>query len=295
MTAVITITNASDATIFATVESARTIIATESQHEKQLRQTAAGGGVTLGAKGASVGANGHNSTTAEDVTTIARTYSVKHGPNAGFTAIRSGATGELSVHDTADQYFLTLSDGTHVIAYRASLDATEHDYIRLAGSGKTLHFDATPDAPAIQSGDAISLKSGSRFVGMPSQAKNWPAGVLSSAAGAHTILDFSTGLVGPVKSGDVVKLKGIVLGDDRDHCFMYSSDKGWIYYDRASSNEKQLWIISKVGGAKGPIRAGDSVLFHNYYWRTAQLRPGPVGNWLACDDGKDAPFVIDLM
>lgn len=129
---------------------------------------------------------------------------------------------------------------------------------------------------------------------MPLEAKKWPTGVLSSAPGAHAIMDFSNGLMGPVMSNHMIKLKGNVLGDDRDHCYTYSSKKGWIYDDVASSNEKQLWVISKVGGASGPIRAGDRVLINKYHWRNASLRPADDGRYLACDTGEDVGFVIDL-
>lgn len=295
MAAFITINNASDATIHATVESARSILASESHHEKMLRQSSSGGGFTIGAKGASLGANGESAVSKEEIRTIAKEYSVRHGPAAGYMSIRPGRQGEFGLPDaSADAYFLTLSDGERVIAYRASLDTSEHDFIEVAGSGDSLHFDVTPDSPLIKNGASISLKIGSRFVGMPSEAKNWPAGVLSSAPGAHRI-QRTAGGKGAIRSGDIVRLKGNVLGADRDYCYLYSSDKGWIYYDLKSSNEKQLWIIGKVGGGTGPIRAGERVLLINYYWRNSQLRPGPDGKWLACDSGRDAAFEIGLM
>jgi len=286
MTGITTITNASDATIYATVESARSVLESESRHEKELRQQARDGGLKVGAKGAEIGAHGGSSTTSEEVTAIAKHYSVRHAPNAGFIAIARGRQGELKVHASADQYFLTLSDGERVVAFRAPLDKTDHDYVHVTGSGESLNFDVSHPSPAIRSGDTISLKIGVKFVGLPSEAKNWPAGVLSSSAGEHTIFNMSNPAQAAVNSGDLVKLKGLVIGDCKDYCFMYSSKKGWIYYDLPSDNEKQLWIISKVGSASGPILAGDSVLFYNYHWRGAQLRPGPDSSWLACDDGQ---------
>lgn len=117
MQAIITITNASDATVFATVESARRIIELESDYEKLLRQEASGGGFTVGAKGASVGANGETSATSEEVRTIAKIYSVLHGPAAGFVSIAPGAKNEVAVPgESVSGFFLTLSDGERVIA-----------------------------------------------------------------------------------------------------------------------------------------------------------------------------------
>jgi len=298
MNAIITISNKSNVTISAAVESQRRILESKSDHRRTLRSTAEGGsasvGVTTPKGGVELGGSGHTSATAEDVSTIDRGFSTRLGPKSGFTRIAAGQQVEIAVPDpSATTYFLTLKAGEDMLAEQVSQSTTVHHFVEITGTGKELRYTTTRIAPAINSGDAISLKSGHRYVGPPSESKGWPAGRMSSAAGTHEIIKAKG--TGPIQNEDEVRLKGTVLGSDREYCFMYSSDKGWIYYDKHSDNEKQRWTISRVGNGKGPIRAGDAVILYNSYWRSAQLRPK--GDWLECDSapkgGNDMAFVID--
>jgi len=65
---------------------------------------------------------------------------------------------------------------------------------------------------------------------------------------------------------------------------MYSSDKGWVYYDRKSGNAKQKWEISKTNSPNNSsgdkLYYGDQVKISNGNWTQANL--GIKGKWLQC-------------
>ena len=50
---------------------------------------------------------------------------------------------------------------------------------------------------------------------------------------------------------------------------MYSSDAGWIYFDKTADNPKQYWKLSAKTASEDFLRDGDTVKFDNAVWSSS--------------------------
>lgn len=295
----ISFNNASDRTIWVTVESERAVLTAESTSEMHARTVARSGGGKIGVKipkkvGIELGGEGATSNSSVDELVRDRTYDVVQAPIAGETRIPACKAGEVAVpSDTSSRYFLSVRDEAEFYSYRTAQDVGQHDYVELTTAGSGLYVNVNGARPVtvaqeIRHRDLITLELGDarrRYVGSPVIAKNWPAGAVSDSAAPHYILGVDGVNGEPLNSGAIVRLQSEGNGN------LYCSDKGWIYYDKWSSNPKQLWKIKTVGVRSGPVREGDRVILSNENWKDAQLRHD--GEWLSCTgDGPEFTFII---
>jgi hypothetical protein len=140
------------------------------------------------------------------------------------------------------------------------------------------------------------LKS-KKFAGDPqTSSTNWDAGTFVGAGGSHKLVSVGNTL----EAGAFVRIqsnsKTLASGDFK---YMYSSDIGWIYYDKARKNgsragKKQLWKISKTshpGNSPGAtLHYGDQVVISNGNWPKANL--GIKKNWLQCVNADPTVWVL---
>ena len=107
-------------------------------------------------------------------------------------------------------------------------------------------------------------------------AKNWPCGQVRGKSHKFSILDSAGNPkeLTSLKDGEFVKIKTHNT-TFANYEYAYSSDKGWIYFDLFSSNEKQCWKLHKDG---------DKVAFENAYWPGYWI--GIHDNWMATQPFK---------
>jgi hypothetical protein len=149
--------------------------------------------------------------------------------------------------------------------------------------------DPVPERVEIRHGATVYFQRQGKgnFIGDPQTSNtNWDAGTCLDAAGAHRCESDSKLL----EAGAPVRLRSASKTlVDASYDNMYSSDIGWIYYDKkrktdSRAGKKQLWKIAKTSAAGNSpgaaLHYGDCVTISNINWPKASL--GVKGKWLQC-------------
>jgi hypothetical protein len=138
---------------------------------------------------------------------------------------------------------------------------------------------------------------GKKVAGDPQTANNnWDAGTFVSSGGSHKLVSVAKDL----EAGAFVRIqsnsKTLASAAFK---YMYSSDIGWIYYDKARKDasrdgKKQLWKISKTSDRSNSpgavLHYGDRVTISNGNWPKANL--GIKDNWLQCVNADPTVWVL---
>ncbi len=161
-------------------------------------------------------------------------------------------------------------------------------------------LDPVPTRVAISAKAKVYLRQDKKdggFVGDPQTSNtNWDAGTCLKTAGAH---HFETDK-GALEAGSAVRIvsdsKTLV---DGAYKHMYSSDIGWIYYDKkrktgSRDGKKQMWKLAKTGHAHNSsgdtLHYGDRVKIYNINWPKANL--GIKGKWLQCVNDDPTVWIL---
>ncbi len=265
----VTVLNNTDKTLWVTVSGKVVTLVEDSSGYSVSQSHSSNFSLSGGAKGASAAVGGGSSNSNSESGNTTKKYAVKNGPNAGSLKLPAGESHTFAVENDS-AYYLTAHTDKVWIAGNVPFSVSKQSEIQIDSDGvfRTLR------RKAVMHGASFKLKVGNLYVSRPVISKNWPSGVVSESATSHIIERVSG--KGEVKNGNEVRIKSsVALPNNAGYVYMYSSDKGWIYYDRHASNDKQIWIINKVttpGNTDNVIRSNDQVFFTNKNWTYARLR-----------------------
>ncbi len=179
----------------------------------------------------------------------------------------------------------------------ANAVARQDEVIALDANGHIV--DARPQAEEIKNNAVVyfQMEAKKKFIGDPQTSNyNWDAGTYLNTGGAHRCESDR----GTLEAGAPVRIlsnsKTLV---DAQFDIMYSSDIGWVYYDKkretgSRDGKKQMWKISKTThrdnspGAK--LHYGDRVTISNANWPKANL--GVKGKWLQCVNDDPTVWIL---
>lgn len=160
-------------------------------------------------------------------------------------------------------------------------------------------LDPAPERGEIANKATVYLQKegGPNFVGDPQTANNgWDSGTCLNAGGSHRFEAAS----GDLEAGVHVRIiSNSATLAAASYKFMYSSDIGWIYYDKqretgTRDGKKQLWKVLKTShkdnspGTK--LHYGDRVAISNGNWPKANL--GVKGKWLQCVNDDPTIWIL---
>ena len=159
--------------------------------------------------------------------------------------------------------------------------------------------DPVPEHIPIANKASVYLQrlDGPDFIGDPKTSKyNWDAGTFLNAGGSHKFESEGGALKADTHVRIVSNSATLVSADYK---FMYSSDAGWVYYDKlrktgTTDGKKQMWKISKTSSkdnsSGSTLHYGDQVRIFNANWSQASL--GVKGEWLQCVNSETTVWVL---
>ncbi len=162
---------------------------------------------------------------------------------------------------------------------------------------------------AVLSGQKIYLRNvqTNKTIKDPVKENSYPCGnVGDTNPGEHMLILVTTGSGDQqITDGSYVRIRTdneTAAGPDMaGYNNLYSSNKGWGYYDQESENDKQKWMIRKTGSPTNSggdtICIGDQVEFQNAEWPDSLLYVDDNDDykWLACDSGYPGTWVIEAV
>lgn len=159
--------------------------------------------------------------------------------------------------------------------------------------------DPVPVRVPIVAGAVVYLQrsGGGTFIGDPKTANNgWDAGTCGPTGGSHNLVPISGALEAGTHLRIVSSSATLAAADFK---YAYSSDIGWIYYDKhradsANAGRKQLWKLSKTSNDDNSpgatLHYGDQVVISNARWPKANL--GVKDTWLQCVNNDPSVWVL---
>ena len=211
---------------------------------------------------------------------------------AGEILIPQGSYNIFTIHTDKEIYYLTVRVNKVSPCINIGMDKSE---VTIGPKG----IPTVPGQIAIHSEQTIYLKhkETEKFIQDPVRSDNLPCGNVGNAPGKHLLIYGSKD--DTINNSVDLRIRcenDTSAGDDcRDYNNLYSSDKGWIYYDQASDNKKQIWTIYKTSNpsnSKGSaVCFEDEVVFRNKNWNSSKLYIHNNDHWLACNK-YDAEWII---
>ncbi|MCH7964007.1 MAG: hypothetical protein IH852_08720 [Bacteroidetes bacterium] len=153
--------------------------------------------------------------------------------------------------------------------------------------------DGSPGGEQIKNGMQVYFESKAKVIGDPQTANNnWDAGTFGNTKGSHQIVTWNGQ---PLEQGMFVRIiTNSKTLKTANYKYMYSAQRGWVYYDKKRDKTKQQWKISKTNDEKNSpgdnLHYGDQVKISNGKWPKANL--GKKDKWLQCVN--DEPSVWTL-
>ncbi|WP_308916599.1 hypothetical protein [Jannaschia sp. LMIT008] len=252
--------------------------------------TTVGGNVTAGKKGGiTVKGGGSSETASQRSASSDQEFAVQTGPEVSGFRLPPGTQYDLAIQASAKQYFLLIKEGDTIYSENQSFDVATQNFVVVNGKG-VVEFE-NPDKTLLMAMSTVSILFGSRWLATPVSAKNWPAANLGASAQKHIVVRVEADgqpetpfkPKRALRSGDYVR---IITLDTTDEGYnqLYSSKKGWAYYDKArKGHDKQIWRIHVPGAADKPVASTDDVFFTNKNWPDARLRAYD-DEWMSVED-----------
>jgi hypothetical protein len=111
------------------------------------------------------------------------------------------------------------------------------------------------------------------YLGIPINSTGyWDLTMVSHTPLPHILMSTSCD-TGPIRNGDIVKIKSSYTNYENYNILYPSSATGWCWYDKESDSDAQLWKVVKesTNDPREPVYSGDNVFLTNVYYKDSLL------------------------